>query len=75
MIEAGLHLIHPGQFLAETLRELRIPRVKFAGVIHVSPSRVARIIDGKQSVTPELALRFGCPGLIPAILAQFAGDL
>ena len=59
MINSGLPPIHPGEFLAETLEELRISQAQFARAIGVSPMRVSHIINGTRPVTAELALLFG----------------
>jgi antitoxin HigA-1 len=59
MIDNGLPLIHPGEFLAEILEELQISQAQFARAIDVSPMRVSHIINQSRPVTAELALRFG----------------
>src|SRR5512143_562253 len=58
MIKSGLPPIHPGEFLAETLEELRISQAQFARAISVSPMRISHIINGTRPVTAELALLF-----------------
>jgi antitoxin HigA-1 len=55
----GLPAIHPGEFLAETLRDLEISCTGFARAISVSPTRVSNVLKGKRPVTAELALLFG----------------
>lgn len=59
MLKSGLPLIHPGEFLAETLQELGISQAQFARAIGVSPMRVSHVVNGARPVTAELALRFG----------------
>jgi antitoxin HigA-1 len=51
--------VHPGRFLDETLRKLKVSQGKFARAIGVSPMRVSHVINGKRPVTAELALLFG----------------
>jgi len=59
MINSGLPLIHPGEFLAETLNELGISQAQFARAIGVSPMRVSHVVNRARPVTAELALLFG----------------
>jgi len=49
---------HPGEFIRELYLEgagLSVRRV--AAAIKISPSTFTRILNGKSSVTPEMALR------------------
>jgi len=59
MAKKGLPAIHPGEFLAETLKELRFSQAAFARAIGVSPMRISHVIKGARPVTAELALLFG----------------
>jgi addiction module HigA family antidote len=59
MINSGLPPIHPGELLAETLKELDISQAQFARAIGVSPMRVSHVVNGTRPVTAELALLFG----------------
>jgi len=59
MVENGLPSIHPGDFLAETLRELGLSQAQFARAIGVSPMRISHIVNHSRPVTAELALLFG----------------
>ena len=59
MFKNGLPPIHPGEFLRETLDELRISQAHFARAIGISPMRVSHIMNGTRPVTAELALLFG----------------
>jgi len=59
MIKQGLPAIHPGEFLNEALRELKISQTKFARAIGVSPMRISHVIKGTRPVTAELALLVG----------------
>jgi len=59
MVKNGLPAIHPGEFLAEILREMGISQAEFARTIGVSPMRISHVIKGDRPVTAELALLFG----------------
>ena len=59
MVRNGLPAIHPGEFLAEILEELRLSQAAFARKIGVSPMRVSHVVGGRRPVTAEMALRFG----------------
>ena len=49
--------IHPGQHLAEELKELGISAAEFARQINVPTNRITQIIQGKRSITGDTALR------------------
>jgi antitoxin HigA-1 len=51
--------IHPGEHLAEELREIGTPAAVLAREIDVPVDRVTDIIDGQQGVTADIALRLG----------------
>jgi antitoxin HigA-1 len=55
----GLPAMHPGEFLAEILSELRVSQAEFARAIGVSSMRISHVIRGSRPVTAELALLFG----------------
>lgn len=59
MKKSGLSAIHPGEYLAEILEELGITQSEFARGIGVSPMRISHLINGKRSVSAELALLIG----------------
>lgn len=59
MVKNGLPAIHPGQFLAEILREMRLSQAEFARTIGISPMRISHVVKGDRPVTAELALLFG----------------
>jgi len=59
MAKKGLPAIHPGEFLSETLGELKISQAEFARAIGVSPMRISHVINGSRPLTAELALLFG----------------
>jgi addiction module HigA family antidote len=51
--------IHPGEHLAEELKELAISAAGLARQIDVPVNRVTGIINGQRSVTADMALRLG----------------
>jgi addiction module HigA family antidote len=51
--------IHPGEHLAEKLKELGISAAELARQIEVPVNRVTGIINGQRSVTADTALRLG----------------
>src|SRR5881396_1991058 len=51
--------IHPGEHLAEELRELGISAAELARQIDVPVNRVTGIINGQRGVTADTALRLG----------------
>ena len=51
--------IHPGEHLAEELKELGIPAAELARQIKVPVNRVTGIINGQRSITADTALRLG----------------
>lgn len=59
MAKKGLHAIHPGEFLSETLAELGVSQAAFARALGVSPMRISHVVKGARPVTAELALLFG----------------
>src|SRR6516164_3353545 len=51
--------IHPGEHLAEELKELGMSAAELARQIDVPVNRVTGIINGQRSVTADTALRLG----------------
>jgi addiction module HigA family antidote len=51
--------IHPGEHLAEELRELAISAAEPARQIEVPVNRVTEIMNGQRGVTADTALRLG----------------
>ena len=51
--------IHPGEILADELRELKIAPAELARQIKVPANRVSQIINGKRAITGDTALRLG----------------
>lgn len=49
---------HPGEFIREVyLEELGVSSRTVAAKLKVSPSTFTRLLNGKSSVTPQMALR------------------
>jgi antitoxin HigA-1 len=51
--------IHPGEHLAEELKELSISAAELARQIDVPVNRITGIINGQRGVTADTALRLG----------------
>ncbi len=51
--------IHPGEHLAEELRELGMPAAELARQIDVPVNRVTSILNGQRGITADTALRLG----------------
>jgi addiction module HigA family antidote len=51
--------IHPGEVLADELKELGVSAAELARILHVPTSRITQIIAGKRGVTADTALRLG----------------
>jgi len=51
--------IHPGEHLADELKELGISAAELARQIRVPVNRVTQIIRGERAVTADTALRLG----------------
>jgi antitoxin HigA-1 len=51
--------IHPGEHLAEELREIGISAAALAREIDVPVNRVTGIINGQRGITADTALRLG----------------
>jgi addiction module HigA family antidote len=51
--------IHPGEILADELKELKMSASELARAIMVPPNRISQIIAGKRTITAETALRLG----------------
>ena len=51
--------IHPGEFLADELKEIGISAAELARNLHVPANRISQIIAGKRSITAATALRLG----------------
>ena len=51
--------IHPGEHLAEELRELKMSAAELARQIDVPTNRVTQILNGTRAITGDTALRLG----------------
>lgn len=51
--------IHPGEHLAEELKELGLSASALARQIGVPPNRVTAILNGDREITADTALRLG----------------
>jgi len=51
--------IHPGEHLADALRELGISAAELARQINVPANRVTGILNGRRAITGDTALRLG----------------
>ena len=51
--------IHPGEHLAEELKELDMSAAALARQIEVPTNRVAQVLDGQRGITGDMALRLG----------------
>jgi antitoxin HigA-1 len=51
--------IHPGEHLAEELREIGVSAAALALEIDVPVNRVTGLIEGQQGITADTALRLG----------------
>ena len=57
--------IHPGEHLADELKELKLSAAGLARQIDVPVNRITGIIDAERSVTADIALRLGHFGTSP----------
>jgi addiction module HigA family antidote len=51
--------IHPGEILADELRELGFSAAELARCLHVPPNRISQILRGRRDITADTALRLG----------------
>ena len=51
--------IHPGEILADELKELGMSAAELARQIKVPANRISQIISGKRSISADTALRLG----------------
>lgn len=51
--------IHPGEILADELKELGVTPTELSRQIDVPPNRLSQIIRGKRAITGDTALRLG----------------
>lgn len=53
----ALTVIHPGEHLAEELKELRMSAAELARKLDVPTNRVTGILNGQRAITGDTALR------------------
>jgi len=53
----ALTAIHPGEHLAEELKELRISAAELARRLDVPTNRITGIVNGQRAITGDTALR------------------
>src|SRR5450755_2376215 len=53
----GLTAIHPGEHLAEELKELRMSAAELARKLDVPTNRITGILNGQRAITGDTALR------------------
>jgi addiction module HigA family antidote len=51
--------IHPGEILAEELRELSVTPTELARQLRVPANRITQIAQGKRAISGDTALRLG----------------
>ena len=51
--------MHPGEHLAEELRELGMSGASLASQLNVPTNRITAIVNGERAVTADTALRLG----------------
>jgi addiction module HigA family antidote len=51
--------IHPGEHLAEELRELEMSAAELARQLEVPTNRITEILNGRRAITGDTALRLG----------------
>ena len=51
--------IHPGEHLAEELKELKISAAELARRLNVPTNRITEILNGRRAITGDTALRLG----------------
>ena len=51
--------IHPGEHLADILRELGVSQRRLAEAVSVPPARISQIVCGRRPITADIALRIG----------------
>lgn len=55
----GRSVIHPGEHLAEQLKELEMSAAELARQLKVPTNRITEILNGQRAVTGDTALRLG----------------
>jgi addiction module HigA family antidote len=52
-------LIHPGEILADELKEVGVTPTELARQVNVPANRISEIVRGRRSITGDTALRLG----------------
>ena len=55
----AITVIHPGEHLAEELKELGMSAAELARKLNVPTNRITAILNGQRAVTGDTALRLG----------------
>jgi len=55
----AIRLIHPGEHLAQELKELGMSAAELARNLNVPTNRITAILHGQRSITGDTALRLG----------------
>ena len=55
----AIKLIHPGEHLAQELKELGMSAAELARNLNVPTNRITAILHGQRSITGDTALRLG----------------
>ncbi len=55
----GIPAIHPGEHLAEELKELGMSAAELARKLEVPTNRITSILNGQRAITGDTALRLG----------------
>jgi addiction module HigA family antidote len=51
--------IHPGEILADELKELGVTAAELGRILHIPASRITQILNRNRGVTVDTALRLG----------------
>jgi addiction module HigA family antidote len=51
--------IHPGEILADELKEIGVSLTELARQLDVPPNRISEIVRGRRSISGDTALRLG----------------
>lgn len=66
MTAAPLSVDHPGTFILEELEARDWSQVDLAYILDISPQQLSPILNGKQSITPDMATALGDAFDVPA---------
>ena len=59
VIEKQVRPVHPGEVIADLLEDLEMTTIDFDQKLDVSPDTVKAIVQGRLSVTVDMAIRLG----------------